>query len=222
MFKYCVTAAGCVAAGVMLGSCSPRPDFVARDEPWRADEERSCLTSHVVQENPFLTAKSALGGPSMCGALKPFEMAAAVGGRVAMRPVALLRCQMVPAVESWVTGVVQPAVRFYYQSELVELKVAASYGCRPINNVSGGKLSEHGHANAIDIAAFVLADGRTVTVLGGWWGNSRDRAFLKAVHQGGCRSFTTVLGPDYNAQHRDHFHLDLAHHGRAGNEHFCR
>ena len=222
MSMFRVRALLSVAAALALGSCNSRPDFVAKEEPWRADEERSCLTSKVVQQNPFVTPRSALGGPSVCGALQPFEMSAAVGGRVAMRPAALLRCQMVPAVDTWVSTVVQPAVRYYYGSELVELKVAASYGCRPMNNVPGAHLSEHGHANAIDISAFVLADGRQIAVKVGYWGPPRDRAFLRSVHQGGCRMFSTVLGPEFNAAHRDHFHLDLARHGRDGRDHFCK
>lgn len=35
-------------------------------------------------------------------------------------------------------------------------------------------------------------------------------AFLRAVHEGACKIFGTVLGPESNAAHRDHFHLDLA------------
>ena len=159
---------------------------------------------------------SALGGPSVCGALRPFTVSATANGWVQLQPAAMLRCQMVPAVDDWTQRVVIPAVRYYYGAQLVELKVAASYGCRPMNHVDGARLSEHGHANAVDISAFVLADGRVVTVKGGWAGNPGDSAFLRAVHRGACDVFTTVLGPYYDANHHDHFHLDLARHGGAG------
>ncbi|MEZ5774341.1 MAG: extensin family protein [Hyphomicrobiaceae bacterium] len=33
--------------------------------------------------------------------------------------------------------------------------------------------------------------------------------FLIAVHAGACKRFGTVLGPEANEAHRDHFHLDL-------------
>jgi hypothetical protein len=36
------------------------------------------------------------------------------------------------------------------------------------------------------------------------------------VHDGACSVFTTVLGPAYDANHRDHFHLDLARHNAEG------
>jgi hypothetical protein len=149
-------------------------------------------------------------------------MSAAAGGRVQLQPTALLRCPMVPAVERWVQRVVEPAARLHLGTPIVGLKVAASYGCRPINHVNGGRLSEHGHANALDISEFRLVDGRTVTVKAGWWGDQRERAFLRAVHQGGCEEFTTVLGPNADSYHRDHFHFDLARHGRDGLMRICK
>jgi hypothetical protein len=205
-----------LAAALALSGCSSEPRFVVKDEPWRADEERACLASGTVRENHFITARLSLGGPSVCGALRPFTVAATANGWVHLQPAALLRCQMVPAVDDWTQRVVIPAVRYYYGAQLVELKVAASYGCRPMNHVDGARLSEHGHANAVDISAFVLADGRVVTVKNGWAGDARDSAFLRAVHRGACDVFTTVLGPSYDANHHDHFHLDLARHGGSG------
>lgn len=129
---------------------------------------------------------------------------------------------MIPAVDHWVRSVVEPAARLHFGAPLRELKVAASYGCRPINHKRGAKLSEHGHANAIDISEFRLADGRRVIVKVGWWGDSRERAFLRAVHRGACDTFTTVLGPLADRHHRDHFHFDLARHGRTGAYRVCR
>jgi len=205
-----------LTAALALSGCSSQPGFVVRDEPWRQDEERACLASGVVRETQFISVRSALGGPSVCGALQPFTVSATASGWVQMQPAALLRCQMVPAVDDWTKRVVIPAARFYYGVQLSELKVAGSFSCRPMNNVSGAFLSEHGHANAVDISGFVLADGRTVSVKGGWSGSHADRGFLRAVHKGACDVFTTVLGPNYDSNHHDHFHLDLARHGGSG------
>lgn len=216
MYQRKVLVTTCVVAVLLvLWGCSSRPNFVAKHEPWRETEERACLVSGHVRETPFLTGRSALGGPSVCGAIRPFEMRAAAQGRVGLHPPALLRCNMIPQVEHWVTRVVEPAARRIYGVPVVEMKVAASYGCRPMNNQAGGKLSEHGHANALDISAFTLADGRTVTVKSGWRGTHADGAFLRTVHQGACGVFSTVLGPDSDRFHADHFHLDLARHGSA-------
>jgi hypothetical protein len=79
-----------------------------------------------------------------------------------------------------------------------------------------GAWSEHATANALDIAAFRFADGRRVSVVGDWEGTPEERAFLREVRDGACKLFATVLSPDYNAAHRDHFHLDQADRGGMG------
>ena len=76
--------AGIVA--LLLWGCSQTPQFQAQHEPWRELEERACLVSGQVREQPWLMSRSALGGPSVCGALKPFEMLAVSDGRVQMKP----------------------------------------------------------------------------------------------------------------------------------------
>jgi hypothetical protein len=223
LFRVAFIAA--LGSAALLNGCGKSPNFVAKDEPWRADSERSCLASGVAQRHPFLISRAALGGPSngsVCGALSPFEMSAAAQGRVTMRPAAMLRCPMVPTVDRWVTDVVEPAARRYLRTPIAEIKVAASYGCRPINHQSGGRLSEHGYANALDVSAFILADGRAVTVKSGWSGGDDERQFLRAVHAGACDNFTTVLGPLADAFHHDHFHMDLARHGRDGTYRICK
>ena len=222
MSRFPVRLALLLPAVLALWACSQTPQFVAKDEPWRADEERSCLASGIVRESAFVASRASLGGLSVCGALKPFTVAAAAQGWVHMRPPALLRCQMVPAVDRWVERVVIPAARYHLGIAVVELKMAASYSCRAMNHVDGARLSEHGHSNAVDISAFVLADGRVVNVKSGWWGALAERNFLRDVHRGACSVFTTVLGPAYDLNHRDHFHLDLARHGRDGEGRICK
>lgn len=208
---------------LLFGCSSERSSsFVAKHEPWRAADERQCLSAGMVRPGRFVEARSSLGGPSACGAVQPFVISAALGGAVGLAPSATLRCPMIPAVDRWLAEVVIPAARHYYGSPVVELKVAASYACRPINHKWGAKLSEHGLANAIDISTFRFANGRDVTVKQGWWGDSRERAFLRAVHRGACDTFTTVLGPMADRYHQDHFHLDLARHGRDGTYRVCR
>ena len=209
---------------VLLWGCSSSSnvDFVAKHEPWRATEDQACIASGAVRQSSFIQSRSTLGGPSECGAERPYEMSGADGGRVAMKPPAMLRCPMIPQIERWVAEVVEPAARNYYRQPLAELTVAASYACRPMNHVSGATLSEHGYANAIDISRFILASGEVITVKGGWYGSERERAFLRTVHDGACQNFTTVLGPEYDANHKDHFHLDVARHGREGLKSYCR
>ena len=94
-----------------------------------------------------------------------------------------------------------------------------------MNGQAGGKISEHAFGNALDIAGFRLADGRRITVVHDWTrGEAQDQAFLRDVHAGACTSFTTVLGPGYNAFHYNHIHVDLAMHGGGsrGLRHICK
>lgn len=224
MCSYRVIVLSALAAALALGGCGQRSstNFIARDEPWRANDERQCIASGMVRESPFLVGRQSLGGPGPCGALRPYEVTGLSGGRITLKPMALLRCPMVPAVERWVANAVTPAARSHLGLEVVELKVAASYACRPINHISGGRLSEHGHANALDVSAFRLSNGQWLSVKSGWRGHPAEQAFLRAVHNGACREFTTVLGPNADANHHDHFHMDLARHGRDGMMRICR
>ena len=121
-----------------------------------------------------------------------------------------MTCPLASAFAGWARDAMQPAAKAWLKSSVVRIESFGTYSCRPVNNQAGARLSEHGRANAVDVGAFVLADGRRITVLAGWNGEDEDvRGFLRAVHQAGCRRFKVVLGPDANAFHRDHLHFDL-------------
>lgn len=124
-------------------------------------------------------------------------------------------CPLASTFAGWARFGVDRAARQMLGSPLERIETMGSYSCR---NVAGtGRLSAHARAEAIDIGAFVLADGRRISVIDGW--SSRDgdeQAFLRVVHRSACKRFGTVLGPDYNAAHRDHLHVEL------GNGDFCR
>ncbi|MGE0025464.1 MAG: extensin family protein [Hyphomicrobium sp.] len=195
---------------------------MAKLEPWRASEESSCIASGVLAHTTFIATRSALGGPSVCGTERPYELSAVNDGRVRLKPAALLRCPMIPQVERWVRETVAPAAVYYFGSEVVELTIAGSYSCRPMNHVSGAKLSEHGYANALDVSGFTLANGRKISVKRGWNGDDAEQAYLRVVHRGACQQFMTVLGPDHDRAHNDHFHVDLARHGGDGLKRICK
>src|SRR3546814_7134984 len=102
----------------------------------------------------------------------------------------------------WTRQAVQPAARNWLGSQVVKIESFGTYACRPVNGMAGGKLSEHGRANAVDISAFVLRDGRRITVLEGWNSDDDDvRAFLRAVHQAGCRRFGDRKSTRLNSSH---------------------
>jgi len=137
-------------------------------------------------------------------------------GDVGLSPEAMITCDLADALNTWIASSVQPTAQAVYGQKVVSFKVAASYACRPRNNVRGAKLSEHGQGDAIDIAAFTLADGREVNVLTNYYGNAQDQRFLRTVRGQGCGLFHTVLGPGSDPYHRDHIHLDRQRERRGG------
>lgn len=117
-------------------------------------------------------------------------------------------CPVAAALALWRRDSVAPAARNILGSDLARIEHLGAFSCRRMYGGTDGPWSEHATANAIDIAAFVLEDGRRISVLGDWDDQGDKAAFLRAVRDGACGSFATVLSPDYNAAHADHFHLD--------------
>jgi hypothetical protein len=234
----------------------------------------------VVMENPMKHGQ--------CGTPAPLELRS-VGGasKVAFEPAPTMNCRLAASLGEWVDKVLQPAAQAVLGSRITRIVGASSYSCRNIYNNPKLSLSEHATGNAIDIAGFVTADGRTITVAKAWGPTERDivaakkkaaekkviadkksdkpktgetspvaqtpsieeagkkveakqkgrvlktdfqqdgekpavvatvdlrpattkeASFLKRLHGGSCTVFATVLGPEANEAHRDHFHLDM-------------
>lgn len=98
------------------------------------------------------------------------------------------------------------------------LRVAAHYACRTRNSQPDARVSEHAKGRAIDIAAFQLRDGSEISVED-HWGRGRNGRILRRLHQSACGPFGTVLGPESDRWHQDHFHFDTARY-RSGA--YCR
>lgn len=121
-----------------------------------------------------------------------------------------MTCQTMLGYELWLRHVVQPLAGEILGTSVVRIEHLGTYNCRRIKGGRQGGWSEHATGNAVDIAAFVLADGQRISVLDHWDGEDRRARFLHRVRSGACGSFATVLSPDYNAAHADHLHLDQA------------
>lgn len=229
-----------------------------------------------------------------CGTTAPLVLRS-VGAteKVDFIPTPTMNCRLAASLAAWVEKVLQPAAQQVLGSRIKRIVGASSYSCRNIYNNPKLTLSEHATGNAIDIAGFITADGRAISVRAAWGpttrdiaaaqkkaaaklakgtkeadkpaagaketappaaaapsiadagkkaesknkgkvekanfkrdtetkqaalppvasplapSNTKEAAFLKRVHQGSCTLFTTVLGPETNEAHRDHFHLDM-------------
>lgn len=131
----------------------------------------------------------------------------------------LASCPLALGLARFAQGGLQAAAQASYGQNVREIEHVGSYACRDVRTESStgqGSLSQHAHANAIDLSGFVLTNGREITIGGNWKGDGENARFLHAVHSSACGAFNTTLGPDYNALHSAHFHVDM------GSYHICR
>jgi hypothetical protein len=150
-----------------------------------------------------------------CGIAEPVRVTEIDGIRLSQP--AIMDCTTAAALKDWINIGARPAVG-NKGGGLTALKIAAHYSCRTRNNKPGAKISEHGKGRAIDIAGLILRDGAQITVLQGWEQRGEGR-ILRAAHGAACGPFGTVLGPQADRYHKDHFHFDTARH-RSGA--YCR
>jgi len=158
-----------------------------------------------------------------CGERSPLSVTAVMshGRMVPLSTPLVTNCQMASALPDWVASVDAYAMATR-NARIERLETGTSYMCRNRNNADEGLTSEHGFANAADITGFTLDDGETVTVEGDWLpAGAPDGRFLRFAHDAACTGFTTVLGPEANELHEDHFHLDLGCHGRSCTARLC-
>ena len=154
---------------------------------------------------------------AQCGYSDAVRFAPGGALRLGYRPGDLgTSCPVAAALALWEWHVVQPAALEHFSSEVAAIEHFGSYSCRRLYGRDQGAWSEHARANAVDIGGFVLADGRRISVARDWRDEGPRGRFLRDVRDGGCALFATVLSPDYNRAHSDHFHFDQAERGRFG------
>lgn len=128
-------------------------------------------------------------------------------GSVGMKPAATLSCRMALTFARWTAKELVPAARWKYLSGVKTIHQGSSYSCR---RIAGSRTpSQHSVGNALDIMRIELNNGRDIDVRKPGWFSFRERGFLNTVRADGCSYFTTVLGPGYNYDHRNHFHFDI-------------
>jgi hypothetical protein len=120
----------------------------------------------------------------------------------------IVNCPLAAAWAVFERHGLQPAAEEAFGQRVTGVRHLGSYNCRNVYHREAGRRSRHATADALDIAGFTLADGRSIALPRDWDSPPPANTFLRAVRDGACRVFGAVLGPDYNAAHRDHFHLD--------------
>ena len=127
-----------------------------------------------------------------------------------------LSCPAAVSLALWEHHVVMPAALRHLGRPLDRLEHFGSYSCRNLYGRESGSRSRHATADAFDVAGFVLYGGQRITVARDWRKQGPEALFLRDLHEGACRWFDVVLGPEYNAAHADHLHLD------RGTQRLCR
>lgn len=156
-----------------------------------------------------------VNGRGACGIDSAVKVRSVAG--VTLSPRATIDCPTARALKQWVERGVLPAVGGE-GGGVSSLRVVSHYACRNRNNASSGRLSEHAFGRAIDVAGIRLRDGTEMTLLTDW-NSADDGAQLRQMWRAACGPFGTVLGPESNRFHRDHFHFDTARY-RSGP--YCR
>jgi Extensin-like protein C-terminus len=134
---------------------------------------------------------------------------ATVATTASVSPPATLACPLVSVLDRWIGEAVQPAAQKWFGQPVTGIRQISAYSCRGMNGNPNAHISEHAFGNALDIASFVLADGRVVTVEHGWHGTPEEQGFLRDVQGAACQMFNTVLAPGANVYHYNHIHVDL-------------
>ncbi len=119
-----------------------------------------------------------------CGAPAPVRLVS-IGRNpeVAISPPALVTCDFVAALHTWIKGDVQPLARKHLGSPIVKIESMSDYSCRNAYGRVKTRLSEHGRANALDIRGFLAQSGQMVTVLDDWGMTGREIAAAIAAEK---------------------------------------
>lgn len=170
--------------------------------------ERQCLTRLGVAQASFTPLPDKYYGAG-CSTLDTVQLSALHSdhANLSVSNLGPVTCPLANTFAAWARYGVDRAARVVLGSPLRRIETFGSYNCRDVAGTN--RLSAHATANAIDVSAFDLADGRRISVEADWNGGTpAEKEFLRIIHKSACKRFGTVLGPDYNSAHQNHFHLE--------------
>ena len=183
----------------------------------KVDSERSHCQGQLSEIAEFKSMPP-ITGPGECTATDVVNVNAVVlrdGHRAILSPVVTLQCSMADAVAHWIRDDVAPTLESLGMS-LRGVETLESFGCRTFNGISGAKLSEHGHANALDVHSLKMANGTIIELTNATIG----KPLRERLRQTACARFSTVLGDGADAYHENHVHIDLMQ--RTNNYKICQ
>ena len=189
-------------------AAAPLPDMVPEAAPLEDPQPKGKKKKEKLSKNGSVCGDPAIKGEVLapikssvkgCGIDAPVRVTAISGIR--LNQPATISCETAAAFKTWIEKAMRPAMG---KREVVEIRIAASYICRPRNNKKGAKVSEHGRGKALDVGGFVFSDGTQWSVAGNY--NKQ----IRRAHKAACGIFGTTLGPGSDGYHEDHLHFDIA------------
>jgi Extensin-like protein C-terminus len=209
---FCLTAFLLAVSSVGTAGTIPLP----RERPAIAPEERSSTAETDAAPSPCQLRLAELAvfepsppitGPNECMATDVVKVDALLlpdKQRVGFAPPATLRCPMAEAVAEGIINDVAPTIAALGTS-LRSIESVDSFNCRPRNGIAGAPVSEHGHANALDVRSFKLANGAVVELNNA----AVAKSLREKLRNSACARFSTVLGNGADDYHDTHVHIDL-------------
>jgi hypothetical protein len=184
------------------------PDHFLRYKVRRlAANPARCLAALRLAGVPFSSVPDR-GGPGGCGWRDAVRLRGT--GTTLLSSPAVVSCPLAATLVLFDRDVLQPAARSSFDQSVLRIDHVGSYACRNVYHRSDAQLSRHARAQAIDVTGFRLADGRHVRIGKDWNGATGAGRFLHQLHDRGCAVAGMLLGPDYNAAHRTHFHIEAS------------
>ena len=201
----------------------PEPEVVAEPEPEPVPERIYQVACPAVLAGLVEAEAAPPLSEGICGEQSPLVVTGVLvrGRMVPLSSPITTNCQMASALPDW-AETVDGYASAMLESPLAAINTGTSYMCRNRNSAENGFTSEHGFANAVDVTGFTLEDGRNIGVESNWLpATDPEGRLLRLAHDAACGDFTTVLGPEANAEHHDHLHLDLGCHGQSCTARMC-
>ncbi|MGE5953036.1 MAG: extensin family protein, partial [Qipengyuania vulgaris] len=162
--------AGCGVSPETREPVSRAPTSGSGSANWEKPEARQCVTELSASGAQFAPLSDRYYGAG-CQALDSVQLDRVGGdlGPLVVTNLGPLACPMANTFAAWARYGVDRAARQILGSPLARIETMGSYSCR---NVAGtSRLSAHSRAEAVDIGAFVLEDGRRITATRSiYWG----------------------------------------------------
>lgn len=180
------------------------PDMFLRFKLGRLGDDPAMCRAAIKEAGAVFTAVPDRHEPNGCGWSDAVRLSSI--GRARLASPATLTCPLAASMVLFHRNVLQPRAEAAFGVPVSVVDHVGSYACRNVYHRDQAPLSRHAQADAIDVTGWRLADGRRITVEKGWAARG-EADFLHGLEADGCRYFGSILGPDYNAAHRTHFHL---------------